>query len=110
MKNSDFPEFDAAYNRMLLPDNPERFDILAANANFNIYHNDLWRGTARRFAESIVQECIRECEYACDNDAFRAAEAIKQHFGLASSKAQKFEQEMLNALSDGIDLSNQDTP
>jgi hypothetical protein len=110
MKDSNFPEFDEAYLKLMLPENPDQFDILAARANFGIYRHDLWQGTGRRFAESIVQECIRECEYACDNDAFKAAEAIKEHFGLALSKSQKFEQGMINALGNGIDLSNQDTP
>lgn len=57
MSQSDFPEFDKAYYNMLLPENADVFDHLAAQANFNIYHNDLWHGTARRFAELIVQEC-----------------------------------------------------
>ena len=55
---TDFPKFDAAYKSMLLPENPDRFSLLAAQANFNIYHNNLWHGTGLRFAESIVQACV----------------------------------------------------
>ncbi len=55
---SDFPEFDQAYRTVLVKDLEDKFEQLAAAANFNIYHSDIWRGTARRFAESIVLECI----------------------------------------------------
>lgn len=54
---SDFPEFDRAYKTVLVKDPNDKFEALAAEANFNIYHSDIWRGTARRFAESIVREC-----------------------------------------------------
>lgn len=76
MSDSDFPDFDAAYLKTMLPENPDQFDILAAKANFGIYQHDLWRGTGRRFAESIVRECIR----ACPHDDGR--KHIKKHFGL----------------------------
>lgn len=55
---SDFPEFDQAYQTVLVKDLEDKFEQLAAAANFNIYHSDIWRGTARLFAESIVRECI----------------------------------------------------
>ena len=58
MNNSDFPEFDQAYRTVLVKDLEDKFEQLAARANFNIYHCDIWRGTARKFAELIVQECI----------------------------------------------------
>lgn len=58
MNKSDFPEFDAAYKSALLPDNPDKFDLLAAEANFSVYHSDIWHGTARRFAELIVRDSI----------------------------------------------------
>ena len=61
MSKSDFPEFDAAYYSMLIPDNPDKFDLLAAKSNFNMYHHDLWRGTAQRFAREIVRECVACC-------------------------------------------------
>ena len=56
---SDFPEFDAQYQTILVKDKTDRFEQLAAEANFNVYHSDIWRGTGRRFAELIVQECCR---------------------------------------------------
>lgn len=56
--SSDFPEFDQAYRTVLVKDLEDKFERLAAEANFNIYHSDIWRGTARKFAESIVRECI----------------------------------------------------
>jgi hypothetical protein len=77
MKNpSDFPDFDSAYYSVLLPDNPDTFDFIAAQANFSIYHNDLWRGTARRFAEYIVEECAQCCGSQADK------RAIRKRFGL----------------------------
>ena len=57
MSNSDFPDFDQAYQTVLVKDLEDKFEQLAAAANFNIYHSDIWRGTARKFAESIVREC-----------------------------------------------------
>jgi hypothetical protein len=63
---SDFPDFDAAYKTVLIRDPADRFEPLAAAANFNIYHSDLWRGTARRFAEYVVQECARQCGSQAD--------------------------------------------
>jgi len=75
---SDFSEFDKAYLKAMLPENPDQFDLLAAQANFGIYRHDLWRGTGRRFAESIVKECaniaLRE-----DHDPY---ECILKHFGV----------------------------
>ena len=76
MSPSDFPDFDRAYYSVLLPDNPDRFDHIAAQTNFNIYHNDLWRGTARRFAEYIVEECAQCCGSQADK------RAIQKRFGL----------------------------
>ena len=52
--DSDFPEFDKSYLKLMLPENPDQFHILAAKANFGIYRHDLWHSTGRRFAESIV--------------------------------------------------------
>ena len=59
MNNSDFPEFDQAYRTVLVKDLEDKFEQLAAAANFNIYHSDIWRGTARKFAESIVKETLQ---------------------------------------------------
>ena len=38
---SDFPDFDAAYNTVLVKDLEDRFEQLASQANFNIYHSDI---------------------------------------------------------------------
>ena len=75
---SDFPEFDAAYQTILIKDPNDKFEQLAAKAHFNLYHSDIWRGTARRFAESIVQECIHACPHE------DARKYIRQHFGVES--------------------------
>jgi hypothetical protein len=81
---SDFPEFDEQYNKVLLPDNPDQFDFLAAKANFNIYHSDIWRGTAQRFAQSIVEECAKIIESQDVDPAFknRMSWALKTRFGI----------------------------
>ena len=79
---SDFPEFQEAYIRALLPDNPDQFDLLAAHANFSLYHSDLWHGTAQRFALSIVQECIRLCDQVDLAGADDCINSIKDHFGI----------------------------
>ena len=76
MMDSDFPSFDEAYLKFMLPENPDQFDILAAKANFGIYRHDLWRGTGRRFAESIVNECIKACPHE-DGRKY-----IRKHFGI----------------------------
>ena len=60
------------------------FKDLADRAHFNIYHSDLWRGTARRFAESIV----RECANACGSQLDRAN--ILKAFGLVSETEVKY--------------------
>lgn len=70
---SDFPEFEKAYSQALLPDNPDQFDLLAAKANFSIYHSNLWHGTARRFAELIVEQCASMCGSQADRKNLRNA-------------------------------------
>jgi hypothetical protein len=84
MIDSDFPEFDEAYVKSMLPENPDQFDILAARANFGIYRHDLWHGTGHRFAESIVKECIDIINNAVDHrePASTYTDKIKQHFGV----------------------------
>lgn len=79
---SDFPEFDKAYNTILLPENPDKFDLLAAQARFNIYHHDLWHGTGRRFAELIVKECANIVAKDMDYDANWCNDKILKHFGV----------------------------
>ena len=95
--SSDFPEFDQAYRNALIKDPTDPFERLAAEANFNVYHSDIWRGTGRKFAELIVRECakrLRETDYElmfvedgmCDpsiSDAMLvAASDIEEHFGV----------------------------
>ncbi len=52
------------------------FEELAKQSHFNIYMSDLWRGTARRFAEAIVQECASCCGSQAD------MRNIRKRFGL----------------------------
>ena len=73
---SDFPDFDRAYQTVLVKDQNDKFEELAAKANFNVYHSDIWRGTGKRFAEYIVEECARCCGSQSDKDN------IRRHFGL----------------------------
>ena len=96
--DSDFPEFDHAYKTILVKDSTDKFEALAAKTNFNIYHSDIWRGTARRFAESIVKECLDKIEtyripvgnsasgeLACEwtyNALKEIRDDIKEHFGV----------------------------
>ena len=82
--NSDFPEFDKSYLKLMLPENPDQFDILAAKANFGIYRHDLWHGTGRRFAELIVRECMEWCDAhaTIDGTAQQVRNSIKNHFGV----------------------------
>ena len=87
MMESDFPEFDNAYKTVLVKDSTDKFEALAAKANFNIYHSDIWRGTARKFAESIVHECVRYFneDYQRDFDTLwreDLSKRIKEHFGI----------------------------
>lgn len=77
---SDFPEFDQAYRTVLVKDLEDKFEQLAAEANFNIYHSDIWRGTARRFAESIVLECARIAANPAPGAYTSIGDQIKNHF------------------------------
>ena len=90
---SDFPEFDRAYKTVLVKDKEDRFEQLAAEANFNVYHSDIWRGTGRKFAELIVQECLEQIDKirdGCEADkeyqqalgADWAGLAVARHFGV----------------------------
>jgi hypothetical protein len=78
---SDFPEFDAQYQTILVKDKEDRFEQLAAEANFNVYHSDIWRGTGRRFAELIVRECAAVANKTVVGSDF-VGEAIHKHFGV----------------------------
>jgi len=77
---SDFPEFDQAYRSVLVKDHEDKFERLAAEANFNVYHSDIWRGTGRKFAELIVQECIRLCDQVDLAGADDCIDKIRDHF------------------------------
>ena len=82
---SDFPEFDQAYKTVLVKDPTDRFEQLAAEANFNVYHSDIWRGTGRKFAELIVQECadvVASRPYIDDGNWSHPSMMIKKHFGV----------------------------
>ena len=82
--NSDFPEFDKSYLKLMLPEDPDQFDLLAAKANFGIYRHDLWHGTGRRFAELIVRECMEWCDAhaTIDGSEQQIRNSIKNHFGV----------------------------
>ena len=75
---SNFPEFDKAYNNVLIKDPTDKFERLAADANFNVYHSDIWRGTGRKFAEAIVRECVSCCGSQADK------QNLLKHFGIES--------------------------
>ncbi len=52
------------------------FRKLAEDTHFNIYMSNLWTGTARRFAEAIVEECAKCCGSQAD------MRNIRKRFGL----------------------------
>ena len=57
MSKSDFPEFDRAYDGILLPDDADVFNRIAAQTRFNIYNSPIWRVQGRKFTEAIIKEC-----------------------------------------------------
>lgn len=81
---SDFPEFDQAYQNALIKDPADPFEQLAARANFNVYHSDIWRGTGRKFAESIVRECASIYDKIDNGNLHQGTdnylEALQKHF------------------------------
>jgi hypothetical protein len=81
---SDFPKFDRAYKTMLVKDKEDRIEQLAAQANFNVYHSDIWRGTGRKFAELIIADCVTVISDAVDHrePASTYVDKIKNHFGM----------------------------
>jgi hypothetical protein len=82
---SDFPEFDKAYKNMLIKNPSDRFEQLAAEANFSVYHSDIWRGTGRKFAELIVRECEQVSltnSHRDDDMGAIIARQIRKHFGV----------------------------
>ena len=62
----------------------DRFEQLAEQASFNIYKSDLWQGTGRRFAESVVKECVSIINNAVDHrePASTYADKIRERFGI----------------------------
>ena len=52
------------------------FRKIAEDAHFNIYMSNLWTGTARRFAEAVVEECAKCCGSQAD------MRNIRKRFGL----------------------------
>jgi hypothetical protein len=105
---SDFPEFDQAYKTVLVKDLEDRFEQLAAEANFNVYHSNIWRGTGRKFAESIVRECIGALDDA--DGSIHHSECLLEHFGIQETKREKFDRAIKEAFKDGADLSGKETP
>jgi hypothetical protein len=63
---SDFPEFDKAYDAVLLPDDADVFNYIAADTRFNIYNSPIWRVQGRKFVEAIVRECADRCGSQAD--------------------------------------------
>jgi hypothetical protein len=104
---SDFPEFDRAYKTVLVKDKEDRFEQLAAEANFNVYHSDIWRGTGRKFAELIVRECAGVIHKQIGP---KSAIDVLEHFGIQETKREKFDREINEAFKDGADLSGKETP
>lgn len=63
---SDFPKFNEAYESVLLPDDADVFNYIAAATRFNIYNSPIWRVQGRRFVEAIVRECADRCGSQAD--------------------------------------------
>ena len=66
MSMSDFPEFDKAYEAMLLPEDADVFNHIAARTRFNIYNSPIWRVQGRKFVEAVVRECADRCGSQAD--------------------------------------------
>lgn len=76
---SDFPEFDRAYDAMLLPENPNRFNYIAAETRFNIYNSPIWRVQGQKFSQAVIDECVSNLRLHGYDDA---AEQLLKHFGV----------------------------
>ena len=72
-----FDKFNEAYDAALLPDNPDKFNLIAAKTRFNIYNSPIWSGTGRLFALALIEECCQQVRTV-------EAEAIRKHFGIDS--------------------------
>lgn len=77
MSKSDFPEFDRAYEDILLPDDADIFNHIAAQTRFNIYNSPIWRIQGRTFSHAIIQECIDNLFLHGYDDA---ADQLTKHF------------------------------
>ena len=66
MSKSDFPDFDESYRHVLLPDDADVFNYIAADTRFNIYNSPIWRVQGRKFVEAIVRECADRCGSQAD--------------------------------------------
>ena len=73
---SAFPEFDQVYEAILLPEDADRFNHIAAETRLNIYNSPIWRVQGRKFTEAVVKECCKMME-----DNLTVTE-IKQHFNI----------------------------
>jgi hypothetical protein len=76
---SDFPEFDEAYDAVLLPDDSDVFNHIAARTRFNIYNSPIWRVQGRKYSVAVVEECIDNLRLNGYDDA---AEQLTKHFGV----------------------------
>ncbi len=76
---SDFSEFDKAYEAILLPDDADVFNYIAASTRFNIYNSPIWRLQGRKYSEAVVQECVNNLRLNGYDDA---ANQLIKHFGV----------------------------
>ena len=76
---SDFPEFDRAYDTLLLPEDADRFNHIAAATRFNIYNSPIWRLQGRKFSQAVVQDCVDNLRLNGYDDA---ADQLIKHFGV----------------------------
>ena len=74
---NDFPEFQQAYNTVLLPDDADQFNHLAAATRFNIYNSPIWRVQGKVFSHAIIQACIDNLFLHGYDDA---ADQLAKHF------------------------------
>ena len=77
---SDYPKFDAAYDAMLIPEDADRFNHLAAQTRFNIYNSPIWREQGQLFSRAVIQDCVQTLRSNGYDDAAQCLQDI--HFGL----------------------------
>lgn len=76
---SNFPDFDEAYDTVLLPDDADLFNHIAARTRFNIYNSPIWRTQGRKYSVAVVEECVDNLRLNGYDDA---AEQLIKHFGV----------------------------